>query len=616
MLKTRSFAFLFAKNGRELSSEGQRRLFYVWNVCALLLSSGAIAVVSLALALGQTNVLTFYGYFRHPLIFFLNYLPILIFQALMLCFFARQYLAFLGSGLVFISASIGNYYKLRFRSEPFVFSDLGSIKAGLDIAADYDMSPNVRVVAAAALLVLGTVILFFFAKGQPRLRGRIVCAGLLLLLVWPLWRLVYSSDDIYYNKAVNVTRDDGDVQEFTPIRHISKGFVYPFIFSIKQSAALPPQGYSEETAMSLLDAFPTQDIPDDRKVNILVFQLEAFSDLSELSTGYDFEPAYTYLHQLQQESISGHAVANVFGGGTIKTEQNVLTGKYKYADINGKEYSYIWYLAEQGYYTTGSHPNRRDFYNRINVNYDLGFSEYLYEDHYSTLLAPLENKVQCDSVFMPEVIRLFLDKASQGENVFSFNVSFQGHSPYDTEKYTSDYIFWDGGNCSEATKYAVNNYLGSVYETQEILEEVVDHLRKSELPVVLLLYGDHKPALSLSELGVNMDTDTEEGFMNYYSSNYLIWANNAAKLRLGNDFTGTGPTVSMNYLMNVLFDSMGWQGPPFMQFSSQCMDRLPVISANGYYCENGVFSSALSPDGQELLSDIDIVSYFERGKEW
>ena len=95
-----------------------------------------------------------------------------------------------------------------------------------------------------------------------------------------------------------------------------------------------------------------------------------------------------------------------------------------------------------------------------------------------------------------------------------------------------DYIV--NNDLDEASRNILANYLGSVMDTQEHLSELVDALRESDEPVVLIVFGDHKPWLGngnsvYEALGVNLDTSTEEGFYNYWSTRYLIWANDAAK---------------------------------------------------------------------------------------
>lgn len=66
-------------------------------------------------------------------------------------------------------------------------------------------------------------------------------------------------------------------------------------------------------------------------------------------------------------------------------------------------------------------------------------------------------------------------------------------------------------------------------------------------------------------MGLDVESDTEEGFRNHFSTEYLIWANDTAKQVFGKDFIGEGPTISPCYLMNLLFEQCGWERPAFMQ---------------------------------------------------
>ena len=74
-----------------------------------------------------------------------------------------------------------------------------------------------------------------------------------------------------------------------------------------------------------------------------------------------------------------------------------------------------------------------------------------------------------------------------------------------------------------------------------------------------------------------MDLSTEEGFLNYYSTRYLILANDAAKEITKNDFCGEGETISVSFLMNKVFELCGYKGSQYMQFTSDIMKETPVI---------------------------------------
>jgi phosphoglycerol transferase MdoB-like AlkP superfamily enzyme len=201
--------------------------------------------------------------------------------------------------------------------------------------------------------------------------------------------------------------------------------------------------------------------------------------------------------------------------------------------------------------------------------------------------------------------------------VFSFHVSLQGHFPYNTDGFDREDNLWTGEGISDSTRYQLNNYLSLIRETQEILLEELDKIRDDPSPTVVLIYGDHKPWFGDSvytELGIPISMETEQGMIDYLGTPYLIWANQAAKAVLHDDMTGEGPMTSPGYLMNILFDRLGWKGPAFMQFTEEIQERIPVICTKGGYIEDGVYTQNLSDKGKELLKQYQDVQYYVRYK--
>ena len=146
---------------------------------------------------------------------------------------------------------------------------------------------------------------------------------------------------------------------------------------------------------------------------------------------------------------------------------------------------------------------------------------------------------------------------------------------------------------------------------------LTDELREDDTPVILVLFGDHMPWMgdgnSLYELfGIDLDQSTETGFRNYYSTTYLIWANEAAKRTLGNDFTGQGPAVSPCFLMNQVFSLCGWEGPAFNQAIGAAASRVPVIHATGRYLFDGTLTDSLPPEEEALVRDYQNAEYYWR----
>ena len=152
-------------------------------------------------------------------------------------------------------------------------------------------------------------------------------------------------------------------------------------------------------------------------------------------------------------------------------------------------------------------------------------------------------------------------------------------------------------------------------DTAEQLRLLLDQFRKETRPVVLVIFGDHKPWLGYSnsayqELGVNLDTSTSEGFYNYYGTRYLIWANDAAKSLLKNDFTGEGPDISSCFLMNLLFDQCGWTGDAWAQATTDIWREIPVLTDQDRYVRNGELTAELDAEGQEILQTYRSIEYY------
>ena len=606
--------FITARRPDELTSRAQKNLFWVWNAAALLASSLVICVLSLMLGLGMISVEVFYDYFRHPLIFLLNWVPVLLLTLFCYGLTGRKWITYLLTWILVVLPSIGSFYKQRFRAEPLTFSDMSSIKAGLSVASKYDLTPNVRIILAVAALPVGILLLFMLVKGRPSRRSRLVSVCAPVIAAVALWFSIYRDDYFYKYTAVN--EDHMVALMWSELTFISKGSVYPFLHSIATSAGYPPANYSASEAEAIYSAYTDADIPEERRVNLMVFQLESFCDMSRIGLAGLNEETYELYHALEEESYTGILVDNVMGGGTINTERTFLTGSFQMFDYSHAVESYVRYFNRQGYTTLASHPHVGTFYSRIGVNEHLGFDEFWYkENHYEADVNTLINQWMSDRFVFPDVLEQYEEHVAQGENVFSFTVTTQGHGSYYADRYDGEVLHWDGEGCTKAVRNQVNNYLDGVVDTQEHLTRTIDALRDSETPVVVIVYGDHMPRFTnggdfYSEAGINIDVSTLEGCLNYYSTRYLIWANDAAKAQLCDDFIGDGPAVSPCFLLSLVFDKMGWDGSAYMQFSRETRDAIPVINTNGFYIINGQLFTSLAPEQQELYRRMEWVQYY------
>ena len=146
---------------------------------------------------------------------------------------------------------------------------------------------------------------------------------------------------------------------------------------------------------------------------------------------------------------------------------------------------------------------------------------------------------------------------------------------------------------------------------------MVDSFGALKEPVILVFFGDHKPwlgeqSVTYAALDIDITSDSDDAFYRYYATDYLIWANDAAKARLGKEFRGEGPTVSPCFLMNVLFEQCGWDGPAYKKLTNEVMKQTPIVSTHDWYGEFGSLSvfDALDEQAQKRITQMQYVQYY------
>ena len=605
--------FLFQKRPEEGLSTPLRVMFWLWNALLLLGAALVLGMLSLVLAPGSFGWQLFYDYLAHPDLVALNLLPPVVLIVLLYGLTGRAWLAYVLTALPVLGLSVGNYYKLTFRDDPVVAADLFLLGEAGNMAGKYQLFLFDKLIAVLACAALTVVLLALLAHGRPVGKFRLLTAGAALACAAAL-APVYGSDDIY---QANENREHINQWSSTQ-QYVSRGLLYPFLHSVKTALPNSPEGYDGQEAAAWLAEYEDADIPEEKKVNIVGLMLEAFADFSDFDQIQFTQDVYAQYHALEAESYTGNLLTNIFAGGTINTERAFLTGVGTGDhDYRANTSSYVWYLKGQGYQTSGSHPCNNWFYNRLNINSYLGFDQYRFsEDYYGPVFGadPTLN----DHLFLPDLTSTVLEQMESDAPLFSFSVSYQGHGPYgDSECWWGrPEDFFSNPDLEPASRYILSNYLGSVMSTQKYLAEMVDAFRQSEEPIVLVVFGDHKPWLGngnsvYEELGIDLSQESEESFYNYWSTRYLIWANDAAKTALGTDLVGEGPDISPCFLMNVLFEQLGWTGDAYMQVVNQCREALPAIHNYGAcLTTDGQLVRELSEEQAELVRRFECLGYY------
>ena len=553
---------------------------------------------------------------QNPMFAAMNCLAPVLLIWLFYFIFGRAWAAYLGCALPIGGIAVANYYKIRLRTDPLLASDLRLAFEAGDIAGGYNLTPSYLLKVFLLWLLAGLIFsIVLMPKGIRNWRGRLFGTAACLALIGTAITGPYSSEDVYRRLD-----NDSLINPWSPTElYLSKGCVYSFLHSGKDLFPTPPAGYRRAEAAAGLAEYPDSAIPDEKKVSVMAFMLEAFCDLTDFDAMAGQEAVqrlYQPWHELEAQSVSGNLLTNIFAGGTVDTEWAFLTGYSTHEDFRSPSGSYVWYLADQGYQTFGSHPGQKWFYNRQNVNQYLGFQSYRFLENYFAPYLTLEGAVRDSDSFLTGVDLEQLKAHLPNGPCFSFSVTYQNHGPYSAEAPEGEVCLTPAGTgLSQADCNILNNYLDGLSRTISAFTNLSQELEKLEEPIVLVLFGDHKPWAGNSgsvyyDMGLSFDLSTRDGFYDYYSTPYLIWANSSAKEVLGEEFTGEGGDFSGCFLMPKLFDLCGWEGPGFMKLARQMREISPLLHVSGRFLKDGALTSQLAPEEQAFYERFLCIQYY------
>ena len=563
---------------------------------------------------GTAGLFTFY--LGNTRILTLNLLPPILLTLLGYCVFSHTWAAVLVSALPTLLLAISNYFKIFLRDEPVVFSDLALVRTAGGIAGKYNLTLTVEMIMALILCICLCCLAVLFLP-RRRVKRQLRYLGLGLCLVLGSVLLVTSFSDERYTAT---DAPDGLNTNLTAEDYVAHGIFYPFLHSAKPETKKVLSDESK-TPQEIYESYIDADIPTEKKVQVMGIMCEAFADFSDVPAFADNETIqsiYAPLHELESRAISGNLLTNIFSGGTVDTEWCAITGYSAYGAFKEDTESYVRYFAEQGYDTRYQHPGHEWFYERKDVNRYLGFSHCDFSENCFAEQVDVDTAMfHSDDILFDHLLAQVNGRTEADAPLFSFSVTIQNHGPYNYEAAAEPDYLGAEPDWTKATYNILSNYFFGINETIGQLVRLTDGLEESEDPVVLFVFGDHKPWLGNNksaylELGIDMDFTKTEGFYNTFATPYFIWANSAAKEVLGNDFVGDGGDFSPCFLMTKVFDECGWDGPGFMQFGREMRAVVPVLSQRGLFMKDGEVCAELNEEDNTIFQNYLSVQYWRK----
>jgi phosphoglycerol transferase MdoB-like AlkP superfamily enzyme len=305
-----------------------------------------------------------------------------------------------------------------------------------------------------------------------------------------------------------------------------------------------------------------RDVPSELP-DIVLVQSEAFFQpeiLNGIGPG-EFTPNFT---RLSATGIAGSLLTPTYGGGTIRTEFEVLTGYPMFA-FPAMPYPYFglvgpWMpsvprrLQAFGYSTALFHPFRGDFWNRQQVMPTLGFQHSYYENEFAGAAhagAYVADRALFDFVFE------YLQKKEKAPS-FSMVITMENHGPWDNDA-TDLPNALDGlplpSGLSERGARQMRYYLSHLVNGDAALGDFAQRLMARSRWTILLFYGDHLP--SLDEAFQNLGFDDGKSYAEQ-STRYMLLSNRPLAPRKRD--------LSAYELPGLLFDTIGLRTDGYLAF--------------------------------------------------
>lgn len=463
----------------------------------------------------RKSLAAFWAYVSaRPLAFLENVL--LLTMMISLCMFTRRKWFFgvlIGAG--WAALGVTNMLLLGYRVSPLSAIDFSILQLDWSFIGIYASVGTIAgVIVAIILLIVGLVLLIFKSPRSPvhPVRSVIILGGL-VLAVFLLPELPLQSGfagNIVYKDVINLTEQ--------------YGFVYTFSRSVVDRGIDRPEDYSARRVQIVADeVLHAEEKICPERPNLIFVQLESFFDVNHLE-GVEFsENPVPFFSHLKETGPSGFFTAPSVGAGTANTEFEVLTqmdvhifgtGEYPYVTVLQEETceSIAYNLKEIGYAAHAIHNNTATFYDRNLAYPNLGFDTF-------TSLEYMQDVEYTEIGWAKDQILLgCIDDAlrSTAERDLVFAISVQGHGPA-PEDGEDTKIKVVSGVEDEELHGELEYYATQLYEMDTFIRELTQALEALNEPAVLVLYGDHMPALGIENSMLDAG--------NTYTTEYAVWAN-------------------------------------------------------------------------------------------
>ena len=482
-------------------------------MCVLI----SFAMTFILEALGRHSVPLAFSFMIYHAGFFVSNFSIILCTVTLCLFFKRRYFALSLVLLLWLALGVTNCIILTYRNTPLAAVDFSIVKSALDIMNSY-VKP-IQIISICSMVVVAIVVIVLVLKFAPRVTPNFASASVYMatsvivcFVAMAFSYSIYSDPECFAN---------------LPEAYKNYGFAYSFSCSAVNRGVDKPEDYSEESVKNIIEKIDSEKVGNPKVMPNMVFvQLESFFDvkyMKDLEYNMDPIPVYT---KLKEENSSGFLRIPGLGGGTCNAEFEVLTGMsvgmfgtceypYKTITLNHTASSLSYDLKKLGYSTHAVHNHTGTFYDRHRNYSNLGFDRFIPVEYMHDVERNANNWAK-DKILTGEIFKCL--NSTEGRD-FVYGVSVQSHGKYPKEviEENQPVVVTKGLENDPEYKIGYEYFINQLHEMDMFVGELVEAIKKFDEPTVLVLYGDHLPAMSISkEQLVNEDL---------FQTEYVVWAN-------------------------------------------------------------------------------------------
>lgn len=436
--------------------------------------------------------------------------------------FRKKYFAYSIITVLLLIVGFINKTMLNMKGEPLTYYDIFLLKEGIGVASKYITIGELIfyiIIGTIGLSLFGFIMTLIWKKDVPKKQLSNSIAWIFIVMLM-----------IITPKSISNAREDGSISDIfwdLVLNYKSNGFTYSFLTTVEESKRSKPENYTAEYINDITDKLEiseTEKNDDKIDTNVIMIQLESFFDPLKIEgVTYNMDPIPTF-REISNNYTSGEAHVYTFGGGTVKSEFEFLTGMaVKNFSVGEVPYNTILrkqpvesmprILKEYGLTSHVVHNYEATFYARDEVYKNIGFDTF----------TPIEcmNNYELTPVgwTKDDVLERYIGEAmdSTEGNDFIYVVTVQDHGSYD---YDGEYdkIITVDGDLDETERKQLEYYCSQLYETDQFIKSLIEYLEDRGEPVVVSLVSDHLPML-------NAIIKEEASYIDKYTVDYAIWDN-------------------------------------------------------------------------------------------